>query len=193
MPDVVIMFFALGLLAGLVKSDLKVPVPIYETLSILLMLTIGLKGGMALHGVPLLPLLPELGSIVLAGAVLLTAVVTSFTPAFALVLIWLGIVWVISDTISRVAVSSAIGVLRLVLVGVVGAFVLHSPWSGEFFVADWLNKVIGRHPAAAGPVCHQHRSASACAARWCRAAVSTDGLRPRPMSPPRPPHSRRWA
>lgn len=70
MPDVVIMFFALGLVAGLVKSDLKVPIPIYETLSILLMLTIGLKGGMALHGVPLLPLLPELGSIVLAGALI---------------------------------------------------------------------------------------------------------------------------
>jgi hypothetical protein len=88
----------------------------------------------------------------LAGAVLLTAVVTSFTPAFALVLIWLGIVWVISDTISRVAASSAIGVLRLVLVGVVGAFVLHSPWSGEFFVADWLDKVIGQHPDAAKQV-----------------------------------------
>ncbi len=85
----------------------------------------------------------------LAGAVLLTAVVTSFTPAFALVIIWLGVVWVISDAISRVAASSAIGVLRLVLVGVVGAFVLHSPWSGEFFVADWLNKVIGRYPGAA--------------------------------------------
>lgn len=70
MPDVVIMFFALGLVAGLVKSDLKVPVPIYETLSILLMLTIGLKGGMGLHGVPILPLLPELGTIVLAGALL---------------------------------------------------------------------------------------------------------------------------
>jgi hypothetical protein len=39
-----------------------------------------------------------------------------------------------------------------VLVGVVGAFVLHSPWSGEFFVADWLNKVIGRHPGAAEQV-----------------------------------------
>ncbi|KGA04369.1 MAG: hypothetical protein GM46_12810 [actinobacterium acAcidi] len=88
----------------------------------------------------------------LAGAVLLTAVVTSFTPAFALVLIWLGVVWVISDAISRVAASSAIGVLRLVLVGVVGAFVLHSPWSGEFFVADWLDKVIGRHPDAAKQV-----------------------------------------
>jgi len=88
----------------------------------------------------------------LAGAVLLSAVVTSFTPAFTLVIIWLGVVWVISDAISRVAASSAIGVLRLVLVGVVGAFVLHSPWSGEFFVADWLNKVIGRHPAAAEQV-----------------------------------------
>ncbi|MBT1444347.1 sodium-dependent bicarbonate transport family permease [Shewanella sp. JM162201] len=50
MPDIVIAFFALGLLAGVMKSDLKVPESIYETLSILLMLTLGLKGGMALHG-----------------------------------------------------------------------------------------------------------------------------------------------
>ncbi|MBV7314683.1 sodium-dependent bicarbonate transport family permease [Shewanella sp. NIFS-20-20] len=50
MPDIVIAFFALGLLAGWVKSDLKVPESIYETLSILLMLTLGVKGGMALHG-----------------------------------------------------------------------------------------------------------------------------------------------
>ncbi|EIW89955.1 MAG: sodium-dependent bicarbonate transport family permease [Alishewanella agri] len=70
MPDVVIAFFALGLIAGLVKSDLKVPVSIYEILSILLMLVIGLKGGMALHGVPLLPLLPELSLIVFCGALI---------------------------------------------------------------------------------------------------------------------------
>ncbi|MFT6132093.1 MAG: hypothetical protein ACJAW2_000806, partial [Shewanella sp.] len=38
MPDIVIAFFALGLLAGLIKSDLKVPKATYETLSILLML-----------------------------------------------------------------------------------------------------------------------------------------------------------
>lgn len=50
MPDIVIVFFALGLFAGLVKSDLKIPPSIYETLSILLMLILGLKGGMALHG-----------------------------------------------------------------------------------------------------------------------------------------------
>ncbi|MFZ6654326.1 sodium-dependent bicarbonate transport family permease [Undibacterium sp. TJN19] len=50
MPDIVIAFFLLGLLAGLLKSDLKVPQPVYQTLSILLMLILGLKGGMTLHG-----------------------------------------------------------------------------------------------------------------------------------------------
>jgi uncharacterized protein len=70
MPDAVIAFFALGLVAGLVKSDLKVPLAIYETLSILLMLTLGLKGGMALHGVPLLPILPELALIAATGVAL---------------------------------------------------------------------------------------------------------------------------
>ncbi|MDP1931676.1 MAG: sodium-dependent bicarbonate transport family permease [Gammaproteobacteria bacterium] len=49
MPDIVIAFFALGLLAGLLKSDLKVPAAIYETLTILLMLALGIKGGLALH------------------------------------------------------------------------------------------------------------------------------------------------
>lgn len=49
MPDIVIAFFALGLLAGLVKSDLKVPVPVYEILTILLMLSIGIKGGLVLN------------------------------------------------------------------------------------------------------------------------------------------------
>ncbi len=50
MPDIVIAFFALGLLAGLLKSDLKLPSQTYDTLAILLMLVLGLKGGMALHG-----------------------------------------------------------------------------------------------------------------------------------------------
>lgn len=49
MPDIVIAFFALGLVAGLLKSDLQVPKSIYETLSMLLMLVLGLKGGLALH------------------------------------------------------------------------------------------------------------------------------------------------
>ncbi|TGG93356.1 sodium-dependent bicarbonate transport family permease [Natronospirillum operosum] len=56
MPDIVTMFFVLGVLAGLVRSDLEVPRAAYDVLSLLLMLTIGLKGGIALHG----NLVPEL-------------------------------------------------------------------------------------------------------------------------------------
>ena len=70
MPDIVIAFFALGLLAGLLKSDLTVPPSIYETLTILLMLTLGIKGGLALHsdGASVQPL--NLLVIALFGAVL---------------------------------------------------------------------------------------------------------------------------
>lgn len=50
MPDIVIAFFALGLVAGLLKSDLKVPESVYQALTILLMLVLGLEGGLALHG-----------------------------------------------------------------------------------------------------------------------------------------------
>lgn len=70
MPDVVIAFFALGLLAGLIKSDLKVPQPIYDTLSILLMLVLGLKGGMALHGKFDTAMLAQLLAIGALGALL---------------------------------------------------------------------------------------------------------------------------
>lgn len=60
MPDIVVMFFILGLIAGVVKSDLEVPKAAYDVLSLLLMLTIGLKGGMALFGALSWSLLPEL-------------------------------------------------------------------------------------------------------------------------------------
>ena len=50
MPDIVVMFFILGLVAGLVRSDLEIPKAAYDVLSLLLMLTIGLKGGMSLYG-----------------------------------------------------------------------------------------------------------------------------------------------
>ena len=50
MPDIIVMFFLLGLIAGTIKSDLSIPREAYDILSLLLMLTIGLKGGMALYG-----------------------------------------------------------------------------------------------------------------------------------------------
>jgi hypothetical protein len=49
-PDIIVMFFLLGVVAGSMKSDLAIPKAAYDILSLMLMLTIGLKGGMALHG-----------------------------------------------------------------------------------------------------------------------------------------------
>ncbi|WMN61080.1 sodium-dependent bicarbonate transport family permease [Pseudoalteromonas xiamenensis] len=70
MPDIVVMFFVLGLLAGLLRSDLAIPKATYETLSLLLMLTIGLKGGMVLHGNLAWRLLPEMATIAALGALI---------------------------------------------------------------------------------------------------------------------------
>lgn len=67
MPDIVVMFFLLGLFAGLVRSDLSLPEAAYDTISLLLMLTIGLKGGMALYGNLDWKLLPELAAVIALG------------------------------------------------------------------------------------------------------------------------------
>jgi uncharacterized protein len=60
MLDVVVLFFLLGVFAKLVKSDLRLPEPLYETLSIYLLLAIGLKGGIELSKQPMLELMPQM-------------------------------------------------------------------------------------------------------------------------------------
>ena len=67
MPDIVVMFFLLGLIAGLVRSDLSVPKAAYDMIGLLLMLTIGLKGGMALYGNIAWKIVPELLSVITLG------------------------------------------------------------------------------------------------------------------------------
>ncbi|MEF9942706.1 MAG: sodium-dependent bicarbonate transport family permease, partial [Burkholderiaceae bacterium] len=57
--DPVVLFFLLGLGAKLAKSDLRLPEPLYETLSIYLLLAIGLKGGVELSRQPVMSLLPQ--------------------------------------------------------------------------------------------------------------------------------------
>jgi len=59
MIDVVVFFFLLGVLARLLKSDLRLPEALYETLSIYLLLAIGLKGGIELSKQPLMALAPQ--------------------------------------------------------------------------------------------------------------------------------------
>ena len=59
MIDVVVLFFVLGVLARLLRSDLRLPEALYETLSIYLLLAIGLKGGIELSKQPVLALAPQ--------------------------------------------------------------------------------------------------------------------------------------
>ncbi len=59
MLDVVVLFFLLGVLARLAKSDLRLPEALYETLSIYLLLAIGLKGGVELSKQPIAALAPQ--------------------------------------------------------------------------------------------------------------------------------------
>jgi hypothetical protein len=67
MIDVVVFFFLLGVFARLVKSDLRLPEALYETLSIYLLLAIGLKGGIELSKQPLLALAPQVAATALLG------------------------------------------------------------------------------------------------------------------------------
>ena len=70
MIDVVVCFFLLGVLARLVKSDLRLPEALYETLSIYLLLAIGLKGGIELSKQPLLVLAPQVLACMALGFVI---------------------------------------------------------------------------------------------------------------------------
>jgi hypothetical protein len=66
----VVLFFLLGALAGLARSDLKIPSSIYDALSIFLLLAIGLKGGVKLAEHPIDDLILPGLLILLVGALI---------------------------------------------------------------------------------------------------------------------------
>lgn len=68
--DPVILFFLLGLGAKLLRSELRFPSVIYDFLSILLLLAIGLKGGVELAKQPFVALLPQMAAVVAMGFIL---------------------------------------------------------------------------------------------------------------------------
>lgn len=72
--DPVILFFLLGALAQLVKSDLKIPDDFYNTISIYLLLAIGIKGGIELYKTGLSDIVyPALGTLILGPVITLLA------------------------------------------------------------------------------------------------------------------------
>lgn len=65
--DPIILFFLLGAAAGLLRSELRLPAAIYEFVSIVLLLSIGLKGGIELAKQPFDALLPQMLAVVALG------------------------------------------------------------------------------------------------------------------------------
>ena len=68
--DPVVLFFLLGLIARVAKSDLRLPEAMYEALAIYLLLAIGMKGGVQLAQQPIATVLPQaLAAIALGAAI----------------------------------------------------------------------------------------------------------------------------
>lgn len=73
-----VLAFALGLLAVAIKSDLRLPEPVYQAISIYLLLGIGIKGGVALRDAQLTEMaLPILVTLILGVVIPLLAFVIS--------------------------------------------------------------------------------------------------------------------
>ena len=67
MIDPTILFFLLGAVAGLLRSELRLPAAMYEFVSIVLLLAIGLKDGVELAKQPFANLLPQMLAVVTMG------------------------------------------------------------------------------------------------------------------------------
>lgn len=66
----VVLFFVLGIMAALVKSDLKIPAALSESLSIYLLIAIGLKGGIELSHYSIQDVIrPIMGALFLGSAI----------------------------------------------------------------------------------------------------------------------------
>lgn len=70
MKDPIVLFFIMGVIAGVLRSQLRLPSQIYDLLSILLLLTIGLKGGVELAKQNLFELIPHILVITSLGIII---------------------------------------------------------------------------------------------------------------------------
>ena len=68
--DPVVMFFIAGFTISLMRVDFKLPSAIYEFLSIMLLIAIGLKGGIELSKQDIANLLPDVALILLMGVII---------------------------------------------------------------------------------------------------------------------------
>ena len=125
MVDVVVLFFVLGLLARWVKSDFRLPEALYETLSIYLLLAIGLKGGVELSRQPLSDVLPQIAACIALGAAIPFALVP--------VLKRIGL-----SGVDSAALAAHYGSVSVVTFAVASAFLQRQAVSFESHAALWV-------------------------------------------------------
>jgi hypothetical protein len=70
MFDPIILFFLLGIFAGLFRSELRLPSQIYDFVSMILLLSIGMKGGVELAKQSVVELAPQMLAVFLLGLLL---------------------------------------------------------------------------------------------------------------------------
>ena len=68
--DPIILFFILGIILGILKSEVRLPSQIYDAISIVLLLSIGLKGGIELAKQPFSSLIIQILVIMAVGFIL---------------------------------------------------------------------------------------------------------------------------
>lgn len=125
MIDVVVLFFLLGVFARLVKSDLRLPEALYETLSIYLLLAIGLKGGIELSKQPMLDLLPQMLACMALGFVIPLVL----TPVLRL----LGL-----SRVDAAAMAAHYGSVSVVTFAVASAYLAAQGVAAEAHAALWV-------------------------------------------------------
>lgn len=69
-PDPILLFFLFGVIAGVLRSELRLPSQIYDFISLLLLLTIGLKGGVELSKQPFGDMVLQIAVVALLGIAL---------------------------------------------------------------------------------------------------------------------------
>jgi hypothetical protein len=84
LPDPLILFFLLGVLARVARSDLRIPEALYEAVALYLLVAIGLKGGVELASHALSRLAPQIFAVLALGFVkpLLAFAVLHFAGRF---------------------------------------------------------------------------------------------------------------
>ncbi len=116
-----VLFFALGLGAAFLKSDLKIPSALSDSLSIYLLIAIGLKGGIELSGYRIDDLLlPLMGTLLLGTIIPVVMFIVSQ---------WMGI-----DRHNAIGLAATYGSVSIVTFGAAIAFLQHAKIQYESYM-----------------------------------------------------------